>query len=350
MDNDKKNIENLVFLLTVLFSVFLIAHYLIYNGMITFALADKIKYLDLTTIRLIRFIYCTLVFIIPIMSKFHFFKKKFSATYQISSSFILFILTFLLIYGYTKFTFYNVYIYPIVFVSHVFATILTIASFQKGLIVEDEFFKGVSNLPPDVPGFYFNLNTKEGVLSIHKPAENIFIDGGPGSGKSHYLIKFFIKQAMEREYAGVIYDYEGDPFSKGSPILSNIAYSALIKAKLDNPENKLRFAFINFTDMSRTNRVNVLSTRYYSPSNAKLFINTLANTLMKNLEPSWKEKSDFWSANAINFVSSVMYLLYKNHSKEGYNTLPHAISICLSPIDDIFNWLSKDDEIEKTMA
>ena len=52
--------------------------------------------------------------------------------------------------------------------------------------------------------------------------------------------------------------------------------------------------------MSRTVRVNVLSPQYMSKGNESLFIRKIIMTLMKNLEASWKEKTDFWANNAIN--------------------------------------------------
>jgi len=70
---------------------------------------------------------------------------------------------------------------------------------------------------------------------------------------------------------------------------------------------------------------------------------------MKNLEPAWKEKTDFWANNAINYVYSVAYLCYKQREK-GINTLPHVISICLSDSDLVFEWISRDPEISKNMA
>ena len=45
--------------------------------------------------------------------------------------------------------------------------------------------------------------------------------------------------------------------------------------------------------MSRTVRVNVLSPKYMSKGNESLFIRNIIVTLMKNLEASWKEKTDF---------------------------------------------------------
>lgn len=349
MTQERKSLEGVVLLFVVLFFLVIALHFLAINDIFSFKQFNilSLKHKGILVIRFIFFVSLGLLIYLTPVRIFKGDPPLRVKLYWLAAFTFFFFFSLL---GYTRFSFYNLFIYPIVFFAAQITLIFSLSLFSKKVLKEDRFFKGVSCLPPDVPDFFFDLQTDEGILRIHKPAENIFIDGGPGSGKSHYLIKHFIKQACEREYAGLIYDYEGDPLSPGSPILSSIAYSSIIEAKKQFPNHKLKFAFINFTDMSRTSRVNILSTRYYTPSNAKLFINTLAQTIMKNLEPSWREKSDFWSANAINFVSSVMYLLYKNYSDKGYNTLPHAISICLSPVDDIFNWLTKDEEMDKTMA
>ncbi len=348
MDSEKKSLQGVILLLLSLFFFFIALHYLVLNNFLS--LPFDILSLGHNILIFVRFTFFILLALLIYLFPVRFFKKEPPTKYKIISLSVFALFLFLSILGYTKYSLYNILLYPIIFFIAQFSLIFSLSLYRKKYLSENTFFKGVSNLTPDVPNFFFTLNTKEGQLCIHKPAENIFIDGGPGSGKSHFLIKHFIKQACERDYAGLIYDYEGDPFSSGSPLLSNIAYSSIVSSKKNNHNHKTKFSFINFTDMARTSRVNILSTRYYTSTNAKLFINNLAQTIMKNLEPSWREKSDFWSANAINFVSSVMYLLYKNYSDKGYNTLPHAISICLSNIDDIFNWLSHDEEMDKTMA
>lgn len=70
---------------------------------------------------------------------------------------------------------------------------------------------------------------------------------------------------------------------------------------------------------------------------------------MKNLESSWKEKTDFWANNAINYVYSIAYKCYKERAK-GIGTLPHVIAFALSDSDLVFKWLSEDAEIALNMS
>lgn len=240
----------------------------------------------------------------------------------------------------------NKFLFPMVLAVHIPFAGFAAAALRGTSLKSEEFFKGVSNVSSN---FFFEFGTEDGNLKVHIPNQNLWVDGGPGSGKTDTFIKSIISQSSQRGYAGVIYDWEGDPSQETNPILAKVAYGSIIKAKKENPNLKLEFAFINFTDMMRTVRVNVLSEKYFNENNASLFIRNLATTLMKNLEPAWKEKTDFWANNAINYVYSVAYLCYKQRDK-GINTLPHVISICLSDCEQVFQWIDQDDEIKKTMA
>ena len=70
---------------------------------------------------------------------------------------------------------------------------------------------------------------------------------------------------------------------------------------------------------------------------------------MKNLEASWKEKTDFWANNAINYVYSIAYKCFKEKDL-GICTLPHVIAFALSDSNLVFEWLSEDPEIALNMS
>ena len=256
------------------------------------------------------------------------------------------ILAAALIIGYTPYVYlYNLIVFPVIFILYTILVIKTVGFFVKKSVQSDKSIFGLSNEESD---FFFQFNSDEGVLTIHKPQQNVYIDGGPGSGKSETWIKGIIYQCAERNYCGFIYDWEGDPTKFNSPILSRVAYGS-INYFAGKGKKTPKFAFINFTDMSRTERVNIFSERYIPKGNESLFIRNLATTLMKNLETSWKEKTDFWANNAINYVYSVAYKCYKQRDL-GINTLPHVIAFCLSDSNLVFEWLSEDAEISLNMS
>ena len=258
---------------------------------------------------------------------------------------ITILLALFIVVGPINISFYDLIFFPIIFLLYLVIAVIGISSFKGKILTDDNSIFGISCEDSD---FYFEFGTDQGLLRIHKPQQNIWIDAGTGGGKSDSFIKSIIRQSAERNYAGFIYDWEGDPLKKNSPVLSTVAYGCIEHYK-KNGDCNLNFAFINFTDMQRTVRVNVFSPRYMTKGNESLFIRNIASTLLKNLEKSWKEKTDFWANNAINYVYSVAYKCFKEREK-GINTLPHVIAICLNNSDAVFRWLEEDEEISLNMS
>lgn len=256
------------------------------------------------------------------------------------------LLAIALILGFSSaFRWYNLFVFPIVYIAFTIMIVPTIGFFCKRHVVSEQTIFGISQKKS---AFYFEFETTKGVLIVHKPQQNMYLDAGPGGGKSESWIKGIIYQCAMRNYAGFIYDWEGDPTKPGSPILSKIAYGSTEYFRNKNIPTP-NFAFINFVDMSRTVRVNVLSEKYVTKGNESLFIRNIATTLMKNLESAWKEKTDFWAKNAINYVFSIAYKCYKDREL-GIGTLPHVIAFALSDSDLVFRWLSEDPEISLNMS
>lgn len=341
MDQDKKSLSAvIVVIMTILF--FAIVSYWVNFCEINIAvpaqgLLNKINRRS----ALIRLIFVVLVILFTWLSPI---KVRIKDEYIKNSLLIvMFILAVLIIMGCIQFYLYDLFVYPIIYLSYMPVVLYAISSLRNKYHKDETIF-GISNEESD---FYFNFTTEDGELTIHKPQQNLWIDGGPGSGKSDTFIKSIIEQCTKRNYAGLIYDWEGDPHKHESPILSKVAYGCIQEYR--NKGCILNFAFINFTDMLRTKRVNVFSEKYVPEGSEALFIRNIATTLMKNLEPSWKEKTDFWANNAINYVYSVAYKCYKERDK-GINTLPHVITFCLKDSDSVFRWLSEDQEIALNMS
>lgn len=344
MDQDTKSLAFVIVLLTAFMGVMVIGQWMLVSDIylpspaILFKLQKMIE-----KEMLFRLLYVVLLsgsaVLFPIYKRldlknkwFHIFTTIFFAT--------------VLILGFSRtFHLYNLLFFPIVFVISTILIPRTIAYFAPRRVKSDDSIFGVSS---EKSNFYFEFKTEKGILTIHKPVQNFWIDGGPGSGKSESFIKGMIYQCAERGYAGFIYDWEGDPTKQDSPILSRVAYGSTKHFK-EKGERSVGFAFLNFVDMSRTVRVNVLSPAYMQKGSEALFIRNLAVTLMKNLEPSWKEKTDFWANNAINFVFSIAYKCYKERHL-GIGTLSHVIAIALDNSDLVFEWLAEDPEIALNMS
>lgn len=344
MDQGKKDLSFILILLSTLLGMAVIGQWLIVTDICQLnesVLSRFDKFLEKGI--MFRFLYVItvagLAFLFPIRNKFD---ESLKWIYVCCTL----ILASALILGYSKlFWWYNLIVFPTVFIAYTILVIKTMPFFIKRHVSSDSSIFGLSNEQSE---FFFKLETLEGPLTIHKPQQNIWIDGGPGSGKSESWLKGMIYQCAERNYAGFIYDWEGDPTKPDSPILSKIAYGSIEHFKKlgqATPE----FAFINFVDMSRTVRVNLLSEKYMNKANEALFIRNIITTLMKNLEASWKEKTDFWGNNAINYVYSIAYKCYKERAS-GICTLPHVITFALSDSDLVFQWLAEDPEIALNMS
>ena len=345
MDQAKKQLSQILLLLAVIMGGIVIFQWLLVNELYS---PDTAVLLRLEKVLrkalMVRFIYVIVIaglaFLFPStnVNKDESLKGAYTA--------ITLLLATVLVTGFSRtFAWYNLIVFPVVFILFTLIAAKTAGFYAKHRVESEKTIFGISS---EKTLFYFTFETEDGTLVVHKPQQNIYIDGGPGSGKSESWIKGIIYQCAERNYAGFVYDWEGDPTKEGSPILSQIAYGSIEYFKSRNIPTP-NFAFINFVDMSRTVRVNVLSEKYVPKGSESLFIRNIATTLMKNLEASWKEKTDFWANNAINYVYSIAYKCYKER-KTGIGTLPHVIAFALSDSDLVFRWLSEDPEIALNMS
>lgn len=266
-------------------------------------------------------------------------QEKFKIYFYISiGSLIVFLI------GFTDFYFWDLIVYPI--------SIITCALFIPRVTNKlRENFKadisilGITTKLGKCPTVLKAFDEKGKPIDFVIPNSNYhsIIGGGTGAGKSVTLFKPIIYQKARDGYCGVIYDYNGDPKDEkdGSPVQTRTALRGLMDSK---SEIEVKFGMINFTDLRKTHRVNILSPKYIRH---KSDINFVCQTLMKNLNPEWKEKTDFWAQNAIAYVTAVMYMLYKNYSDKGYCTLPHVISACLYNHEAVLEWCNKDSEVRR---
>lgn len=246
----------------------------------------------------------------------------------------------LLFIGFTRIPEYNLYGYPLTLILSAFFTVKAV-QFLK-MSTEDNKEKLFAKTKGDT--FSFKFSTKDGPIFITKPEMGIAIEGGAGAGKS-VLIKNILDQAGKKGYAGVLYDYEGDCRETGGAELTRTILSA-IKEYNKGPKKlgSLGFAFMNFGDPSRTVRVNPLNPKYIESS---LDLNEFATTLMKNLEPEWLKKTDFWAQNAINYAYGILQRLYNDKALWKYLSIPHLAMICTFNYETVFNWILQDETMEK---
>ena len=291
MEREKKDLSFILILLSTLIGTAVLFQWAIVTGLYTPlrnpAMWERLMEKDI----LFRFLYVILIgglaFLFPV-GKVKDENKKWVYTS------ITLVTASMLVIGFSQLSaWYNLFVFPILFVAYTLIVIKTLPYFIRRHAQSDDSIFGLSR---EESAFYFRFETASGPLVIH----------------------------------------------------SRIAYGSIEHFRNKGMETP-RFAYINFVDMSRTVRVNVLSPQYMSKGNESLFIRNIIMTLMKNLEASWKEKTDFWANNAINYVYSIAYKCFKDR-KLGICTLPHVIALALSDSNLVFHWLSEDPEIALNMS
>lgn len=177
-------------------------------------------------------------------------------------------------------------------------------------------------------GFQFRTTTG-GWIKVPNPFRGIFITGGPGSGKSDSLAKPFIRQALEQDYCGILYDVK-------FPELTKYAYHY----RKQIPTATSRFCVVNFQDMNRTHRLNPIA-----PENMPsiTYAEEYALALLKNLQSETIDKQDFWSRSTTAVMTGLIWYLKKHHP--AHCTLPHVVTLITKmPYDKLVTMIGNDPE------
>ena len=176
----------------------------------------------------------------------------------------------------------------------------------------------------------FQLQLASGAwVKVPNPFRGIFIAGGPGSGKSDSWAKPLIRQALDQDYCGILYDVK-------FPELTEYAYHY----RQLNPEATTRFCILNFKDMDRTHRLNPIA-----PANIPsiTYAEEYAIALIRNLQTETIERPDFWSRSSVALITGVIWYLRKHHKEQC--TIPHVVTlITKTPYDKLINMIGKDPE------
>lgn len=177
--------------------------------------------------------------------------------------------------------------------------------------------------------------TRDSWINIINPFRALLVMGTPGSGKSYFVIRHVITQHVAKGFSFFIYDYK-------FPDLSIIAYNHLLH-NIGRYAVAPKMYFINFDDLSRSHRCNVL----YPDSLQDITDATeCSRTMMLALNREWIKKSgEFFVESSLNFTTAIFWFL-KKYEEGRYCTLPHAIELAQIPYDQLFPVLSLEPEIE----
>ncbi|HEY6899172.1 MAG TPA: YWFCY domain-containing protein [Puia sp.] len=181
--------------------------------------------------------------------------------------------------------------------------------------------------------YQWNGVTRECWINLINPRRGIMIMGNPGSGKSRFIIEPLIKQMIEKKWALFIYDFKFDTLSK-------FAYRQFLANQHLYPSGK--FCCINFKDLSRSHRCNVLQ-----PATLNYLSDALgvSKTIFLSMNKSWVQKqNDFFVQSPITLLAALIWYL-KKYEGGKYCTLPHAIELSTTPYERLFAILGRDPEL-----
>ncbi|GEP97705.1 conjugal transfer protein MobC [Chitinophaga cymbidii] len=187
------------------------------------------------------------------------------------------------------------------------------------------------NLPTE---YVFRRKKRKGWINL-QIFRGCILAGTPGSGKSFWVVRNYITQLVQRHYCFFLYDFK-------FPDLTLILYNHALKHAHLYPV-KPQFYIINFDDLSRTHRCNVL----YPETMLDLTDATESSrTLMLALNRSWlKQSGEFFVESPILFVTAIFWFLRKYQNGK-YCTLPHAIELSMMEYDELFPVLTLEPTIE----
>ncbi|SIO53542.1 conjugal transfer protein MobC [Chitinophaga niabensis] len=199
---------------------------------------------------------------------------------------------------------------------------------QEERLLSDEYSV---NLPTE---YKFRDKIRKGWINI-QTFRACIVSGTPGSGKSFWVVRNYIQQLVEKQFCFFLYDFK-------FPDLTLILYNHALKHAHKYPVRP-QFFVINFDDLSRTHRCNVL----YPETMLELTdASESSQTLMLALNRDWIKKiSDFFVQSCILFVTAIFWFL-KKYDGGRYCTLPHAIELAQMEYDELFPVLSMEREIE----
>lgn len=201
---------------------------------------------------------------------------------------------------------------------------------------EQEERKLVNEFSVNLPARY-NLrgkirNSWINLVSMHR---GLLVLGVPGSGKSAYIVNSVIKQGIAGGTCLYLYDFK-------FPDLTRIAYNTALK-NLDKYAIPPKFYLINFDDLTRSHRCNLLAPEFMLDITDA---NESSRTIMLSLNKQWSSKSgEFFVESPINFVTAVFWYL-KKYQGGKYCTLPHAIELAQVDYDKLFPVMSLETDIE----
>jgi type IV secretory pathway TraG/TraD family ATPase VirD4 len=191
--------------------------------------------------------------------------------------------------------------------------------------------KGKSNDDGSKEKWLNIVNTFRGILGI---AAN-------GAGKTVSFVEPCIEQYAFKGYAGILFDFK-------FPTLSNIAHLHFGRKEVlswqgkeyELIENPTKFYVINFTDITRSHRINPLNPKYIKN---QIYAKEFAEAIINSLQKGQNYNDKFFTPSAITLLTAIIWFLKKHYPQ--YCTFPHVVNLIVGDSYEILiKKLREDDE------
>ncbi|MDC6388837.1 type IV secretory system conjugative DNA transfer family protein [Maribacter sp. PR1] len=187
---------------------------------------------------------------------------------------------------------------------------------------------------------------RRGWINFVNLFRSLLVIGTPGSGKSFSVIEEIMAQFIDKKFAMVIYDFKFDTLTRKA----NGYLQEAKKKQGDNSETPFPKLYrICFDDLRMTHKNNPMDP--YRLTNQSDAIDTAA-TLMKNLNPEWIKRQDYFSRSAISYTGGCIWYLKKKSEETGnYICTPGHLTILTTvKIDILMEIMTKDVEVRQILV
>lgn len=159
------------------------------------------------------------------------------------------------------------------------------------------------------------------------PFRGILVVGSNGSGKSDSVAVPLIKQFIEQDFSGIIYDFKFSELAREA--------ETFLRAK----KSDLRHFFLDLNNSQRSHKINVLNPAYLpNTSYAREYSTAIVSNLMKESVTN----PDFWSRSATDLLTACIW--YLREERPDICDLPHVLAMVTSSSTPLLELLQTNDQ------
>jgi hypothetical protein len=202
---------------------------------------------------------------------------------------------------------------------------------DRGFLQEERLIRTERSL--NLPAKYqYNGRIRESWINIINPRRGVLILGSPGAGKSWFLIEPMIEQLIMKNRAVFVYDFK-------YPALTQFTYDRFVKYQ--RARGAIRFYSVNFSDLSRSHRCNLIDPTTLDHKSDAMAISQTILLGMKQAGAS--RQAEFFLQSSISYLAAIIWFL-RNYNGGVFCTLPHVIEFSKASYAQVFTILNADPE------